>query len=383
MTVIPQHKIASWLVSTINNSLRWLGISDTRNAEEIIYFVIIIGIAVGIGWLLQSVVLGALRHIVRRKKSAWGDELLRERTLSKCSRVIPPLVLLGFLPFAFDNNTMWHTWITRFILVWFVVCFGYGVCAVLRFMWVRYDTSSNTRKLPMRGLYDLGLGLTWAVVAIISVSILIDKSPAMLLTGLGAIAAAMMFVFKDTILGFVAGIQLSNNDMVRVGDWITVPNTPADGIVIDVNISVVKVQNFDNTMVYLPPYSLTVSSFKNWRGMSQSGIRLISRNILIDASTIKADQNNPDSTNLTEFRKWCLNYLNNNPHLDHSGQGNSLTMVRLMAQEAAGVPMQLYCFTNTTVWPDYEAIQSEVMEHVIAAAAQFGLTVYNYPVKID
>ena len=234
----------------------------------------------------------------------------------------------------------------------------------------------------MRGIYDLGLGLTWLIVAIISVSILIDKSPAMLLTGLGAVAAAMMFVFKDTILGFVAGIQLSNNDMVRVGDWITVPNTPADGVVEDVNISVVKVRNFDNTMVYLPPYSLVDNAFKNWRGMSEFGIRLISRNILIDASTIKADEKDPSTTNLTLFRKWCLDYLNNNPHLDHSGQGNSLIMVRLMAQEASGVPMQLYCFTNTTVWPDYEAIQSEVMEHVIAAANQFGLTVYNYPTKL-
>lgn len=382
MTVIPQHKIASWLVSAINDCLRWLHIPNSQLAEELIYFVIVLAIAIGAGWLLQTVVLGSMRHIVKRKHSEWGDELLRERTLSKCSRIIPPLVLLGFLPFVFDNNAMWHTWITRFVLVWSVVCFGYGICAVLRFIWVRYDTSSNTRKLPMRGLYDLGLGITWGVVAIISVSILIDKSPVMLLTGLGAVAAAMMFVFKDTILGFVAGIQLSNNDMVRVGDWISVPNTPADGIVEDVNISVVKVRNFDNTMVYLPPYSLTVSAFKNWRGMSESGIRLISRNILIDAATIRVDDKNPDSTNLTEFRKWCMNYLTSNPHLDHSGEGNSLTMVRLMPQEAAGVPMQLYCFTNTTVWPDYEAIQSEVMEHVIAAATKFGLTVYNYPTHL-
>ncbi len=382
MTVIPQHQIASWLVLTIDKVLNSIGLTNSRTAEEIIYFIVIIAIAAGIGWLLQTVVLGALRHFVRRKNSAWGNELLRERTLSKCSRIIPPMVLLGFLPFAFDNNALWHTWVTRLVLIWLTICFGYGICAVLRFMWVRYDTSSNTRRLPMRGIYDLGLGLTWAVVTIISISILIDKSPAMLLTGLGAIAAAMMFVFKDTILGFVAGIQLSNNDMVRVGDWITVPNTPADGVVVDVNISVVKVQNFDNTMVYLPPYSLTVSAFKNWRGMTDSGIRLISRNILIDAATIKADEKDPTTTNLTEFRKWCLNYLNNNPKLDHSGEGNSLIMVRLMAQEAAGVPMQLYCFTNTTVWPDYEAIQSEVMEHVIAAANTFGLTVYNYPTQL-
>lgn len=379
MTVIPQHKIASWLVTAINDCLRWLCISHSETAEEVIYFVLVLAIALGIGWLLQTVVLGSIRHIVKRKNNEWGRELLRERTLSKCSRVIPPLVLLGFLPFAFDNNAMWHTWVTRIVAVWFVVCFGYGICAVLRFIWVRYDTSSNTRRLPMRGIYDLGLGLTWLIVAIVSVSILIDKSPAMLLTGLGAVAAAMMFVFKDTILGFVAGIQLSNNDMVRVGDWISVPNTPADGVVEDVNISVVKVRNFDNTMVYLPPYSLTVNAFKNWRGMTESGIRLISRNILIDAATIKPDEKDPTTTNLTLFRKWCLNYLTQNPHLDHSGEGNSLTMVRLMSQEAAGIPMQLYCFTNTTVWPDYEAIQSEIMEHVIAAASQFGLTVYNYP----
>lgn len=380
--MIPSHQLATWLVRAIDRFLGVFGLEKSETAEAVLYFIVVLLIALAVGWILRKLILGALRHWVKLKNNAWGHELLREKTLSKCCQVIPPLVLLGFLPFAFDNNAVWHTWTQRIVLVWLIGAFGYGVCAILKFMWVRYDQRENSRHLPMRGIYDLGLGIVWMIVFILAVSVIVNKSPAMLLTGLGAIAAALMFVFKDTILGFVAGIQMSNNDMVRVGDWITVPGTQADGVVVDVNISVVKVQNFDNTMVYLPPYSLISNSFKNWRGMSDSGIRLISRNILIDSATIVADPKNPQTTNLTEFRRWCLDYLNGNPKLDHSNQGNSLIMVRLMPQEAAGVPMQLYCFTATTVWPDYEAIQSEVMEHVIAGAVQFGLTVYNYPAKI-
>lgn len=379
--MIPSHQLAKWLTRVIDWLLSLVGLEKSETAEQVIYFVIVLAIALGLGWALRRIILAISRRWVRLRNDDWSRELLHEHTLSKCCQVIPPLVLLGFLPFAFDRNATWHVWATRLVVVWMIVAFCYGLCAVAKFVWMRYDAKANQRHLPTRGIYDLVIGVVWIVCAILSVSVLIDKSPAMLLTGLGACAAALMLVFKDSILGFVAGIQLSNNDMVRVGDWITVPGTPADGVVTDVNISVVKVQNFDNTMVYLPPYSLVSSSFKNWRGMSASGIRLISRNLLVDAASIKADEKNPQTTNLTEFRAWVLEYLNGHPKLNHTPQpnGNALTMVRIMPQEAAGVPMQIYCFTATTVWPEYEAIQSEIIEQIIAAAPRFGVVIYNYP----
>lgn len=378
--IIPSHQLAVSLLVIVHKFLAIFGLEHSVMAEQVVYFAVVLIIALLIGRLLQWVVLALLRRWVKFKKTTWGTELLRQHTLLKCCRIIPPLVLLALLPFAFNHASGWHVWVMRIVMVWALVAFALGVCAVFKFCWEHYDEHKNERHLPLKGIYDVCIGLVWIVIAILAVAVLLDKSPAMLLTGLGAFAAALMLIFKDSILGFVAGIQLSNNDMLRVGDWITVPGTPADGVVTDVNISVVKVQNFDNTMVMLPPYSLISSSFQNWRGMSDSGIRRIARNILVDAATIVTADDG--TTNLTQYRAWVFNYLNSHPKLDHSGVGNSLTMVRLMAQEPAGVPMQIYCFTATTVWPDYEAIQSEVMEHVMAGAEQFKLTVYNYPSKI-
>lgn len=380
--MIPSHALAKTLVDFIGNLLQLVGIPRNSTLEDFIYVVAICAVALFLGWLLRKLILGGLKRWVKLRNTQWGAELLRADTLGSCCHVIPPIVLLACLPLAFDTDSAWHTWVMRAVEIYMIVTIGIGICSVMKFMWINYDAKENRKHLPLKGIYEVGLGITWIVIVIISVSIIIDKSPAMLLGGLGAFAAALMLIFKDSILGFVAGIQMSNNDMVRVGDWITVPGTPADGVVVDVTISVVKIRNFDNTVIMLPPYTLVSQSFQNWRGMSESGIRRIARNILIDSSTVVPDAQDPATTNLTKFRAYCLDYLNKHPKLNHTTGGNALTMVRLMPEEAAGVPMQLYCFTNTTVWPDYEAIQSEIMEHVIAAAGQFNLRVYNYPAQL-
>lgn len=378
--MVPSHQLAQFLLSVIDRGFAAVGLDKYSRLEEITYVVAIIAVAIFLGWLLRRIVLWALRRWVRVKHTLWGEQLLKAKTMATCCHIIPPLVILACLPIAFDTASAWHTWMMRLVQIYLLVTIGVALCASFKFFWMYYDSTANKKRLPLKGIYEVAVGIVWIVIFIIAMSVILDKSPAMLLGGLGAFAAAMMFVFKDSILGFVAGIQMSNNDMVRVGDWITVPGTPADGVVSDVTITTVKIVNFDNTVVMVPPYSLVTSSFKNWRGMSQSGIRLISRNILIDSASIKADG---DSTNLTKFRSFVLHYLNKHPKLNHTTGGNALTMVRLMPAEATGVPMQLYCFTNTTVWPDYEAIQSEIMEHVIAAAPQFGLTVYNYPAQMQ
>lgn len=381
--MVPSHQFARSVLSIIDKILSFFGLSHSDTLEEIIYVIVICAVALLLGWLLRKVILWALRRWVKMRNPSWGRELLRAGTLGKCCHAIPPLVLLACLPIAFDTSAAWHVWIMRAIIVYLLITIGIGISAVFKYIWIRYDSVHNERHLPLKGIYDVAIGIVWIIVAIIAVSVLINRSPAVLLGGLGAFAAALMLIFKDSILGFVAGFQMSANDMLHVGDWIIVPNTPANGVVIDVTISVVKVQNFDNTLVMLPPYTLVSTSFQNWRGMSDSGIRNIARNILIDAATIVPDKDDPSTTNLTKFRAWVLDYLNKHPRLDHSGQGNSLTMVRLMPAEAAGIPMQLYCFTNTTDWVAYEAIQSEIIEHVIAAASGFSLTVYNYPTTLQ
>ena len=350
--------------------------------EEAVYFVVIVAIALLIGWGLSWIVYLLLNRWVKLKNKHPEVDRQLETTLNRCCKIISPLVILAVLPIVFDSHEKWHVWFSRFVMIWCFIAFGIAICGVLKFAWLRYDSKQNTKHLPLKGIYDVAVGFVWIIVTILAVSVLLDKSPAMLLTGLGAMATVLMLIFKDSILCFVAGIQLSKNDMIRVGDWITVPGTQADGVVTDVNISVVKVLNFDNTTTMLPPYTLVSSSFLNWRSMSSSGIRRITRNILINVTTITSDGEDSNSTNLTRYRVWCLKYLNNHPKLNHTTGGNALTMVRIMPQEAAGLPMQLYCFTDTSVWVDYEAIQSEVIENIIAKASDFDLKVYNYPMSL-
>ena len=231
-------------------------------------------------------------------------------------------------------------------------------------------------------------------MTIIGGSILLGKSPAVLLTGLGAFAAALMLIFKDTILGFVAGIQLSQNDMLRVGDWIVVPSTIANGIVQDVSLTAVKVQNWDNTIVTLPPYTLVSTSFQNWRGMVQSGGRRVMKNITLDLTTLQfctpemldryrkeiplmADYQ-PEAgvvpTNSQVYRVYIERYLCSLPVVNQD-------LDLIISQKEAtmyGVPIQVYFFSRNKVWKEYERIQSDIFDHLLAMVPKFDLKVYQY-----
>lgn len=380
--MIPTHTLAQSLLRFIDTCLDKIGLDKTPRLEEIIYFLIIVALALLLGWVLRKVILWGLRRWVKLRNTQWGRDLLKAHTLGSCCHIIPPVVLLICLPIAFNTSDGWHVWAMRLTVVYMLITLGIAICAVFKYIWIRYDAHENQKHLPLKGIYEVAIGIVWIIITIIAISVLINKSPAILLGGLGAFAAALMLVFKDSILGFVAGVQMSNNDMLHVGDWITVPGTLADGVVTDVTITVVKVLNFDNTTVMLPPYTLVSTSFQNWRSMGESRIRRFCRNILIDVTSIKPDKDDASTTNLDKYRKFCLDYMNNHPRLNHTTGGNALTMVRLLAGDANGIPMQLYGFTDTTVWPDYEEIQSEIAAYVIAAAPHFGLVVYNYPSDI-
>lgn len=399
--------------------LDYFGLADNRTAGEIVYVAIVIALAMAVAWCVRKAVLFVARRAVALRHSVIGDELLREHTLSKCSHVITPLVMMALLPIALDGEGRWAQVLDRAVYVYAIAMFGVAVTAVFSFVWVRYDQHENTKKLPLKGILNVAKGIVWGIVVIVAVSVMVDKSPAVLLTGLGAFAAALMLIFKDSILGFVAGIQLSQNDMLRVGDWIVVPSTIANGIVTDVTLSVVKVLNWDNTTVMLPPYTLVSTSFQNWRSMSDSGVRQINRDILIDSSSVMpataaqlsawvkelpllADYvsrmeatkaagheqiiasgdiktHGSIDTNLGVFRAYCVLYLQASPYISQK----DLIMVRLLAQDPASVPVNVWCFTNTTVWDRYESIQSSVFEHFMTVASLLGLKVYNYPATIQ
>ena len=413
--LIPSNRVAQWLLVHIHHLLDAVGLKKNQTIEEVIYAAIIVCIALFIGWALRNIVLYGVRKFMLMRHSTVGKELIDHKVLSRCSHIIPPLVLLALLPFAFTSETALRVIVLRGLLIYTVVVVCRAICTVTKFIWLRFDETRNSKNLPLGGILDTAVGIIWFIAVIICVSIVVNKSPVNLLTGLGAFAAVLMLVFKDSILGLVAGLQLSQNDMLRVGDWIVVPSTIANGIVIDVNLTAVKVQNWDNTIVTLPPYTLVSTSFQNWRGMTESGCRQIARSVIIDSDTIvpatkemiseitgkypiikayidKIDSlghndynpglavvNGTNQTNLGIFRAYMCQWLLNNPAIRSDEQ----ILVRLMPPTGEGIPLQIWCFTATTNFTAYEAIQSAVFEHVAVTAIDFGLRLFNDPSGTD
>ena len=404
------HSVAEWLLSLIDRLLNAIGLETHEKTEEAICLFIIIAGAFLIGWMLQKIIYFVLRHAVKLRPSAIGQELLKGKTLARCCYIIPPLVVLALAPFALEERHSTYTVVVRIAGIYALFALAAGLGAVFTFIFNYYNTYENKRKLPLKGLVNVAIGVVWIIIVILSVSVALDKSPGLLLTGLGAFAAALMLVFKDSILGFVAGIQLSENDMIHVGDWIVVPDTIANGVVLDMTLTTVKVQNWDNTIVTLPPYSLVQSSFQNWRGMSESGCRRIVKNLTIDITSVKSitpdeadalaarypllkefvdnlrknnglEQNNPGltpingtiETNLGLFRAYCCLYIYNNPFINNVQQ----ILVRILDPTNGGLPLQVYCFTATTDWNKYEGIQSAIIEHISTVCGDFGLDIYS------
>lgn len=405
MDGFPTHGVILRFVTGISAFLSKMGVSNYPILEELIYVVIIILLSLALGWVVRLVVLFFIKRVIRLRKFEIGQELIKQKIFSKVSNIVPPAVLLGLISFAFVSN---DSLILRVFIVLIKISLsltiGVAISAILNFMWNSYDNRRNDKNHPLRGVLIVAQGLVWIVIAIITVSNLLGKSPTVLLTGLGAFAAALMLIFKDSILGFVAGVQLSQNDMLRVGDWIIVPSTIANGIVEDVSLTVVKIRNWDNTLVMLPPYTLVSTSFQNWRGMVESNVWLISQNVIIDVRSVvnssevleneileKHSQlkefiennsryqggivgvNGTNETNLGLYRAYLCTYLITHPMVSKHHQ----MFITLLDSTPKGQPLQIYCYAATTDWAIYEAVKSEIMEHAIAIAPQFKLLIYS------
>lgn len=406
--IIPSHQVAAWLLGNIQNILDRTGLPHDKKLEETIYVVSIVAFALFLGWAVRHIILWITQAIVTMRHSRIGEQLLNGHILLRCSHIIPPLIILGLLPFAFDTRSILLHIFNICVIVYLIITITRAINAIIKFIWERYNERENTKGLPLAGIRNVCTGLVWIVSLIIIGSVILDKSPAALLAGLGAFAAALMLIFKDSILGFVAGVQLSQNDMLRIGDWIVVPSTIANGIVTDMSLTAVKVQNWDNTIVTLPPYTLVSTSFQNWRGMSDSGYRLISRSVIFDVDSVVpatddmiasvatlpnmqdffdkikasgqfydpglAAVNGTAQTNLGLLRAYMCEYLLHHPLIGTDQQ----ILVRIMTPDANGYPLQIYCYT-TTEWTAYEAVQSEIFEHLAVIAPKFGLRMFNNP----
>ena len=342
-------------------------------------------------------IIPLVRKLRQGTRSKWDDILLNDVVLKDTTRLFPPIIITFLLPLAFSDGNLVLEFLLKVNSIYMIVVVSKLLCSFLNSL---YNLSNNHDKLkshPLKGIYQMLKIVVICVALIIIVSILINRNPEYILTALGASAAVLMLVFKDMIMGLVAGVQLSANDMLRPGDWISMPKYGADGDVIEVTLTTVKVQNWDKTITTIPPYALISDSFQNWRGMRDCGGRRVKRSVYLDMRSITfctkeqhqdfakrgwlegVEREDKFVVNLHVFRNYLENYLRHHPRVS-----KRLTiMVRQLQPTAQGLPLELYFFSDGTEWVPYEHLQAEIFEHVFAMLPTFGLRVFQSPMGID
>ena len=390
-------------METINSGLMtWLqqmGVAEGSllTVQRIVVIAAILLIAYVLDMICRKIVMPGVRKVTAKTQITWDDYLLNDDVLNNVCHLIPPVVVYALIPFAFPHEPALLEFVLKICWIYITVVGMKLVCAFLTSL---YTISSEHEKLKnhsMKGFYQMIKLIVICIGSIVIISTLIDKDPIAILTGLGAGTAILMLVFQDTIKGLVAGVQLTANDMLRPGDWITMPKYGADGDVIEVTLTTVKVRNWDKTITTVPPYALVNDSFQNWRGMFDMGGRRVKRSINIDMNTVRFcteeelaefkkqpwmegfEATGKEEVNLYIFRHYVMHYLTHHPKV-HQG----LTMiVRQLQPTAQGMPIELYFFSANTAWVKYEALQAEVFDHVLATLHRFDLKVFQSPTGLD
>ena len=363
------------------NALHWIGV--------ILCIMLLFHIS---SIICQKIVVPITNKLTRRTQVKWDDIIFNANTLKNICNLLVGVILIASLPLLMHEESMLYGVAAKICSVYItLVCIRLG-CEVLTSLYRISNQAKKTKNHTLQGVFQMLKIIIICVGAIIAIGIVIEKDPSNLLTGLGASAAVLMLVFKDSILGLVAGVQLSANDMLRPGDWITIEKYGADGMVQDVSLTTVKVQNWDKTITTIPPYALVSDSFQNWRGMFDSGGRRIKRSINLDMSTIvffgeeqleqlaqkglySGDCKGKRVVNLTLFREWLKQHPKVNKEM--------ITMVRQLQPTTQGLPLELYFFFNGTAWVMYEHLQSEIFEYVLATLPEFGLKTFQSPSGSD
>ena len=369
-------------------------------------------------WITKRFVVRLIEVVFKRSKNTWDDALVQHGFVQRLSYLMPIVVIYLAADFLLPQHDLAPEFLKRFAMVFFVLAGVWMLDSILLAIREIYAKSEMASRRPIRGYLDAVKIITFIMAGIFIVSILTDQSPWGILSILGGFTVVLMLVFKDTILGFVASIQLSGHDMIRIGDWIEMPKYGADGDVIDVSIHTVKVRNWDKTITTIPTYGLVTDAFKNWRGMSESGGRRVKRAINIDMSSIKfcTDEmldrfkkfdfikdyiegkheeiveynkvhesdtsqliNGRRQTNIGVFRAYTVAYLKNNPKIHK----NMTFLVRHLEPTSHGLPVQIYVFSNDQAWANYEAIQADIFDHLLAALPEFELRVFQNPTGYD
>ena len=346
--------------------------------------------------ICMKAIIPVVRKVTSKTESTWDDYLLNDDVVKNACRLIIPVVAYVLIPFALPEGTLLD-FVLKLCKVYIIVVCIKLICAVISSLYAMSDEHEKLRGHTLKGFYQMLKLVAICVGTIIIISILIGKNPLAILTGLGAGTAILMLVFQDTIKGFVAGIQLMANDMLRPGDWITMPKYGADGDVMEVTLTTVKVRNWDKTIVTVPPHALVNDSFQNWRGMFDIGGRRVKRSLNIDMNTVRFcsesemaefrgkpwmegfEETGNEEVNLYIFRHYVEYYLRHHPKVNT----DMIMTVRQLQPTAQGMPIELYFFSADTAWLKYEHLQAEVFDHVLAMLPVFGLKVFQSPTGMD
>jgi miniconductance mechanosensitive channel len=369
-------------------------------------------------FVAKRYIVSALTYVISKSKSRWDDAVLRQRTLNRMAHLAPAVVIYVLTPIALQGLDPAIAIIRGALLIYMIIILMLVLDSLLNTVEDVYQNFRASKEIPIKGFIQVLKLVLYFVAFIFVISILLNKTPVYLFSGIGALAAVMMLVFRDSILGFVAGIQLAANRMVSVGDWIEMPKYGADGDVLEVALTTVKVQNWDKTITTIPTYALISESFKNWRGMSDSGGRRIKRSVNIDMSSIrfcneemlerfakiqyiseyietkkielkefnqatKVDNaslvNGRRMTNIGTFRAYVKAYLQNHPMINK----DMTFLIRQLPPTEHGLPIEIYVFSKDQVWANYEAIQADIFDHILAVVPEFDLSVYQNPTGAD
>jgi miniconductance mechanosensitive channel len=405
------------IVSSIIPQINTLGIGSPL--DRILAHGLILTLILLVGLLLGSISKQIIRRVVapiiRKTKSQWDDVILDRGVLDKMTPLVTWTFITAAAPVGLALDQPWGEFVLRVLQSGLVGLVILALGVLLDGANGIYETYPVSRQRPIKGYIQLIRIFLYIIAAIVLITGIINISPVAILSGFGAMSAVILLVFRDTLLGLASGVQLSSNDMVRLGDWIEMPKYGADGDVIDINLQTVKVRNWDMTITTIPIYALISDSFKNWRGMSESGGRRIMRSLYIDGESVRfltqeeidrfskseilgsyiqnklkdlqqrpgaLDETDPSRrrlTNLGTFRAYVTGYIDTHPGINQS----MIHMVRLLEPTPDGIPLQVYGFTRDIGWINYEKVQGDIFDHLLSVISQFGLHLYQHPSGYD
>ncbi|MGV8992745.1 MAG: mechanosensitive ion channel family protein [Flavobacterium sp.] len=405
-----------WFESVLSDAgiaAEWISI-----VRLLIGLVVLILLSMTIYALTKKFIVKILHTFLRKTAVKWDDILADHETFNNLAHFIPAVIIRMATPYLFSDYQTLQPFMIKLADIYVLIAATLIAISFLKAVEYMLSQSQAFVNKPLASYFQLLRIVLYIAIFIIILSVLIGKSPMYFLTAFGAMTAIILLIFKDTILGLVASVQISTNDVVRVGDWVEMPKFNADGDVIAINLNTIKVRNWDKTITAIPTFYFITDSFKNWRGMQESGGRRIKRSILFNVHTIKfvdpdtrerfkkytlitdfvndrqkeIEKHNEEDgidisqlingrrmTNIGIFRRYVEHYLK-----QHKGIQQDMTMlVRQLSADDRGLPIEIYCFTNTTSWLEYENIQSDIFDHLFAAASWFDLELYQQPAGSD